>query len=328
MRQLIATIALVCLPLTGAAQTVDIVVAQHILPGFDRLAQRSAVLAETAATDCSPTSAPLRAAYHDAFDAWVAVSHLRFGPTEVDDRAFALAFWPDSRGTTPKALSALIRDEDDIAASAAAYADMSIAARGFYAMEFLLYDDVITSMGSDAYRCQLVQTVAADIAAVAVAVDYDWNDGYADRLLSLSDTYRTDAEALQELFKALTAGLQFTSETRLGRPLGTFDKPRPLRAEARRSERSARHVLISLTSLRDLAGHLSENDPKLLGAFDRALAKLQVLDDPVFAGVDTPQSRLHVEIIQQAVDDIRVIAATELGPRLGVASGFNALDGD
>ncbi len=327
MKQLIATLAFACLPLTGAAQTADIV-AQHILPGFDSLAQRSAVLAETAATGCNPTSPPLRAAYHDAFDAWVAVSHLRFGPTEVDDRAFALAFWPDIRGATPKALSALIRDEDEIARSAEAYANMSIAARGFYAMEFLLYDDAITSMGSDAYRCQLVQTVAADIAVLTAAIDADWNDAYADRLLSPSDTYRTNAEALQELFKALTTGLQFTSETRLGRPLGTFDKSRPLRAEARRSERSARHVLISLTSLRELAGLLLADDQKLSAKFDTALARLEALDDPTFAGVDAPQSRLRIEVVQQAVDDIRAVVATELGPKLGVAAGFNALDGD
>jgi len=34
------------------------------------------------------------AAYHVAFDAWMSVSHLRFGPSEADDRAFAIAFYP------------------------------------------------------------------------------------------------------------------------------------------------------------------------------------------------------------------------------------------
>ncbi|HBR37591.1 MAG TPA: peptidase M75, partial [Sulfitobacter pontiacus] len=50
----------------------------------------------------------------DAFDAWIAVSHLRFGPSETDNRAFALAFWPDSRGATPKTLAGLITDADPV----------------------------------------------------------------------------------------------------------------------------------------------------------------------------------------------------------------------
>lgn len=72
-----------------------------VRPGFATLAQSSAVLAETARADCTPQSPALRQAYGATFDDWVAVSHFRFGPTEHEDRRFALAYWPDSRGATP-----------------------------------------------------------------------------------------------------------------------------------------------------------------------------------------------------------------------------------
>ncbi len=49
-----------------------------------------------------PGDPVLTEAYHAAFDAWIKTSHLRFGPSEVNDRAFALAFWPDSRGQYPR----------------------------------------------------------------------------------------------------------------------------------------------------------------------------------------------------------------------------------
>lgn len=334
MRHLLCAFVLLSTPALAETTKLTDIVDGHVIPRFEALAETSHTLAETAATDCIPTSVLLRDAYGTAFDAWVSASHLRFGPTEVDDRAFALAFWPDSRGATPRSLSALIAGEDPIAASPIGYAEVSIAARGFYALEFLLYDETLMEAGSADYHCQLVQTVTADIAMTSEAILDDWTGGFRDQMLSPSSErrYRTEDEALQELFKALATGLQFTSETRLGRPLGTFDRPRPTRSEARRSGRSAQHVMLSLTSLRDLAARLSGEDAglneSLTADFDAALSRLSVLDDTTFAGVAEPQSRLRIEVIQQAVETIRATVTQELGPTLGVSAGFNSLDGD
>lgn len=337
MRRLLMAVACVLIPLAAAGQGVSVIqdsVEGHILPRFEGLAQTSEVLAQVAEGECSASSESLVRAYSDAFDAWIAVSHLRFGPTEVADRAFALAFWPDSRGKTPRALVALIADADPIGLSVTEYAQMSIAARGFYALEFLMFDPAVSTAGDAAYRCQLVQTVTGDIAVTTAAILSDWQSDYAGRLLEPGPdgTYRTENEALQEIFKALTTGLQFTSETRLGRPLGTFDRPRPKRAESWRSGRSARHVVLSLQSTRDLALRLAAGDADLTTAlevaFDRALTRVKALDDPVFASVADPQGRFRVEVIQQAVEDIRAVVRQDLGPTLGVAAGFNALDGD
>jgi predicted lipoprotein len=330
------TVALVVAPVVATAQTAIIndVVDAHILPKFQTLADNAANLAATAQGDCTVTSQTLQTAYAQAFDAWVSVSHLRFGPTEVDDRAFALAFWPDSRGATPRALTALITDQDPVIRSPEDYAQVSIAARGFYALEFLIYDDALSSIGDAEDHCALIKTVTTDIATLSAAILDDWQTDYAARMRSpdANGTYRSDEEVLQELFKALTTGLQFTSETRLGRPLGTFERPRPTRAEARRSGRSARHVDLSLIALNDLALRISADDPELseriASSFTRAAALLSELNDPIFAGVAEPQVRFKVEVVQQSVDTIRTLILSELGPTLGVAAGFNSLDGD
>ncbi len=335
MKTCLAICAIAFLPGVASAQDVtQNIVNDHILPRFDVLAETGQTLEETALADCSATSEPLRAAFGTAFDAWVSVSHLRFGPTETDDRAFALAFWPDSRGATPRTLATLIRTKDPITQSADAYADMSIAARGFYAMEFLLYDATISTFGDDEYRCKLVQTVTADIAKLTQDIATDWQNSYAGLLTNPSPDgpYRSDLEAKQELFKALTTGLQLTSDARLGRPLGSFDRSHPTRAEAWRSGRSARHVALSLESLRDLATHLAQHDPplqaELNAAFARAQTQLAAVDDPAFAGVANPQSRIKIEAIRSRVEEIRAIVRNALGSSLGVVSGFNALDGD
>lgn len=336
MKRLLSTAAFALIPMASHAQDANAVitniVTEHIVSGFDQLAVQTSKFAKIARSDCDPQSGLLRDGYSSAFDAWLAVSHLRFGPTETNNRAFALAFWPDSRGATPRALATLIADQDPIAKDSDRFAQVSIAARGFYAMEYLLFD--VTLNVNPEYTCTLVQTISTDMASNSTAIAQSWRNDYAQHLLDPTPEgkYRSEEEVLQELFKALTAGLQFTSETRLGRPLGTFDRPRPTRAEAWRSERSARNVALSLAALQDLAGRLSANDAALSAAFsthfEKALKRLKELDDPVFAGVATPQTRLKIEVAQQVIDVIRAVARDELGPTLGVAAGFNSLDGD
>ena len=338
MKNLGLALGLICAPL-GAVADVDTamlrdVVDHHILPRYSTLAERADALADAAEQNCAPDDAALRDTYHSAFDAWIAVSHLRFGPSEVDNRAFALAFWPDSRGATPKTLAALIADADPVGTNPQAYADVSIAGRGFFALEFLLFDEQISTSGDATYRCDLVQTVTADIATQSHAILDGWTTGYADAIAAPAEggPYRSTEEAAQELYKALNLGLEFTADTRIGRPMGSFDRPRPKRAEAWRSGRSLRNVEVALISLQDLAQRLAAGSAAVVATFDDrfddALTVAGDLGDPVFAGTATPQSRLRIEVLQQSVAAIREVARDDLGPQLGVASGFNALDGD
>ena len=325
----LAAAAMIALPTFADQPDIRVIVGNHILPGYETLVLETSELAEAAGDDCTPGNPTLVAAYHDAFDTWVGVSHLRFGPSEENDRAFALAFWPDPRGSTPKALSALIRDEDTAVSDVEAFETVSIAARGFYALEYLLFDPQFSSGDASGYLCSLIQAVTTDIAMTTDAIRAGWVDGYADLMSNAqNDTYRSSTEAARQLFTALLTGLEFTSQTRLGRPMGTFERPRPKRAEARRSERSLRHVVLSLEATRELAVLISSENEALDQAFQRAIGRAEELDDPVFAGVADPQGRLRVEALQQSIETIRNILAEDVGPSLGIAAGFNSLDGD
>lgn len=316
------------------ADLADTILDDIVLPGFDQLATSGQALDAAAQADCRATSEPLRAAFGATFDAWTSVSHFRFGPTEVENRGFALAFWPDSRGKTPRALNALIASQDPIVETAESFATVSIAGRGLYAMEFLLYDAAISTAGSEAYHCTLVQAVAADIAATTQGLAEDWHTRYADLMRNPIEggVYQSEAEVAQEFFKALNTGLQITADMRLGRPLGTFDTPRPKRAEAWRSDRSLRNVTLSLEALERLAVQLAKADSEvgtqLEHSFEIALTEAKGLDDPRFAGVSDPSGRFRVEVLQRTVNDIRAISTGALGPMLGVSGGFNSLDGD
>lgn len=307
---------------------------EHILPGFDTLAERAETFEATAEQECFATSPSLRAAWVDTLNAWTGVSHLRFGPAEVDNRGFALAFWPDSRGKTQKALKVLIADQDAAVYDLDAFSEVSIAARGLYAAEYLLFDPVLSVEGGDGYRCVLLQAIARGISATARDMAVDWQDRYAALLRNPGPDglYRSEEEVKQEYFKALMTGLEVTSELRLGRPMGTFDRPRPTRAEAWRSGQSLQQVRISLIALHDLALRLAASDHSLQERLDvsfrQALENAANLGDPTFSGVAKPTGRIRVEALQQRVNDIRAIVTAELGPDLGISAGFNSLDGD
>ncbi len=319
---------LVALAATPVAAGIDAVINDHILPGYEAFADATKAL-ETAAGDCAP--AAVRPAWNAAFDAWMGVSHLRFGPVEEEGRSVVIAFWPDARGATPKALAGLISAEDPIIDTPEGTAQISVAARGLYALEYLLYDPQFADSGP--YGCALVQALTADLAAIAGAVNDDWQDSFAEtlRMAGAADnaTYLSDREAKQALFTALLTGLEFTADQRLGRPMGTFERPRPTRAETWRSERSLRNVVLSLQAMSGLAQALTDGAaPQTEAALAHAVDLAEKLDDPVFAGVSDPTGRLKVEVVQQAVRAPRETALTEIGPSLGVAPGFNSADGD
>lgn len=322
MKHLLA-LALVALP-TGLSAGVSTVVSEHILPAHARFAVATQELV-SATEACEP--AEMRAGYQTAFDAWMGVSHIQFGPIEAEGLSLAIAFWPDPKNQTEKALARLIAAEDPAVGDPAQFAEVSVAAQGFMALESLLY----TEREDSAYICALIRAVAGQLARNAARIDALWRGAHAEALRrpGAEGTYRSQAEAQRVLYTALSTGLEFLHDQRLGRPLGTFDRPRPKRAEARRSGRSLRNVTLSLRALRDLAVALAGPDlPKSQAAFADALARAEALEDPALQGVADPAQRFRVEVVQQGVAAIRRAVAEEIGAALGVRAGFNALDGD
>ncbi|SDY79421.1 imelysin family protein [Citreimonas salinaria] len=316
-----------------AAAGVDEAIDRHVLPGLAAFAAATETLAQNAEADCRPEA--LQPAFQAAFDAWMRVADLRLGPSETG--ALSIAFWPDARGFTPRTLSGLIADQDPVARDAAAYAEVSIAARGLFALEMLLYDEAFAGYDAESYTCALVTTVARDLDGQADALVTVWAQDYADTLRSAGEpgnaTFLTEDEAIRALYTQILSGLQFTADQRLGAPMGTLDRPRPARAEARRSARSLRNVVLAAEAAHDLAAALAEgltdgDLPQTAAAMERVRAAAQAVDDPAFQDVTDPQARLHAEVLQQAVRGLRDAIGAELGAPLGIAPGFNSQDGD
>ena len=311
------------------AEAVD----QYILPGYAAFADATKALDTAAKADC--TAAALIPAYQAAFDAWLTVSILRFGPAEADGRSLAIQFWPDPKSLGAKAQAAMLRAKDPAVNDPAAFAEVSVAARGLMSLERLLYPAEPLPVGD--YPCALVRATASDLSRLATAIQTDWETDFAAVLLTAgvagNTRFTTKTEARQILYTALITGFEFVGDDRVGRPLGTFDKPRPERAEARASGRSLHNVIQSLAALQRLAKTLAANTPATDtpatdAAFAQALEMAAKVKDPTFADVDTPQGWLKAQILQQAIWTARDAAIAEISPALDVGIGFNAADGD
>ncbi|MBN8632106.1 MAG: imelysin family protein [Rhodobacterales bacterium] len=319
MRAILLTALLASSP---AAADTAAVVADHARPGFAAFDDAVARLADV--ESCDPEA--LRPAFQTAYDAWMAVEHLHLGPAEENGRALSILFWPDPKGLGAKAQTKLLTG-DQGSLSVEAMAEQSVAARGLAGLERLLYP--AKPLAAD--PCPLIQVTIDDLARQAEVLSAEWGP-FGDQLLSAGQAgntrYLKPEEATQALFTQLATGLEFVADRRIGRPLATFDKPRPDLAEGQASGRALANITLSLKGLRGLSAALSPESSKTLAAFDHAIALSEGLDDPLLDHITDPQSWLKLEILQQAVRATRDTAIAELGPALGVELGFNSQDGD
>lgn len=325
MRKILAFVLCFAAP---AHAGVDEVINDHILPGFDRFAVQTQALRTQAHQDCR--TGAMQPAFHAAYDAWMGISHLHFGPLERDGRALTISFWPDKKGKIARKLAKRIADQDPIVHDAQRFAQASIAGRGLMALEQMLYEPRFNAYGTQDYSCALVQAISADLAQMAGQMRREW-DGYAHEMRNpgAQGRFLSEGEVVQGIYTALLTGFEYNWTQRLGRPLGSFDKPRPLRAEARRSGRSWRNVMLSLEALQGLSSALYPDPaPLTQAAFDEAFAVAQDLPDGDFAQVSGVMGRLRVEIFAQRIEGVYDAVAGEIGAAMGLSAGFNSLDGD
>ncbi len=327
---LFLTVALVLTPTTPHAETglAARAVETHILPGYSALARETAALVPAAAA-CDLDA--LRAAYHSAFDAWMQIQHIAFGPIEQGDRRFAIAFWPDTKGFTRKALSRLIAARDPVVEDDAAFGRLSVAARGLFAIERLLFEGDGFSGEDGAYRCGLALAISRAIARTSADVLSEWTtpEGAA-----ASFATAPEQAVAADLFRSIDGGLEALSALRIGRPLGTPERVWPRRAEAWRSGRSARNIQISLASLQAMFDSVfapaltPETQARLASKFVRTQTVVVRMPQD-FTAIETDAlAKLRLEAAQARIRDLQQAVRETLAPALGIPVGFNSLDGD
>ena len=339
-------------PADYARVNADLVEA-HALPRYERLATATDAFATAAEAFCAAPGdagrASVRARFHDTMDAWMGVQHLRFGPMDFFMRGYRFYFWPQARGKVAEAVAGLVAaGEDDARLTRIGRAN--VAVQGLLAVEVLLYDEryLGTGDGTGAAGCGLLTAAAANMRTMAAEIVADWREGDAPfaRLLTMpgpDNPYVEDhAAGTLAFFQSLHDSLQLIHDVKLKPVIGaSAQQVRPVFAEFRLSGRSRRNIVATLEALQAL--YLGEGsaglgdltaiaDPKLdrlmRKAFRLTLATAHSVDGPVEEAAADPALRPQVEKLATQVQALKQIVRDRLAPALGLAVGFNALDGD
>ncbi|MGP9821145.1 imelysin family protein [Salinarimonas sp. NSM] len=311
-----------------------------LAPGYAALAEATAAQASAWETACAGPGraidrAPLDAAYHAAADAYARIEPVRWGPVSEDFRFERLAFWPERRNASGRALAQLEDLPDETLLAPERFGETSVAGQGFTALERLLFDadtrDALAGGGARAPRlCRIGQAIAGALAETAGEVSRAWVESTLPTLAGDAGEAR---RAATRLVTDALSGLEAIETLKLGLPLGgDLADARAPRAEMWRSGRSSRQIALNLEGIKALVRALVGGDeaiaPDTLRALDQARRLAASAPADLGEAAADPDRRGRILLLSAAVATARGNAATEVPPALGVVTGFNALDGD
>ena len=303
-------------------------VRHHIAPRFEHLATAAADFDAAIACDdgVARDRAALRPSYDAVMDAWMAVRHIRFGPVRLFMRNYRLYFWPEARGKIAGAVDEILAADDPARFEDDRFASASVAVQGLPAVEVLLFAD----RKSGPNDCALLRAIAGNMRAIADDTAAGWRE--ADELGP------TPSDAALTLFRDLHDSLQLIAAVKLKPVLA-----KPRLAESGLSGRSVRNIAVNLEALQ--AMYLGEGgaglgkivrehgqdatlDPLMRRAFAQTIATARSIDVPIATAVADPVQRAKLDKLTTEVLALKQIVRTRLAAALGLAVGFNALDGD
>lgn len=299
------------------------VAAEVIAPKFAALDKAFAAQAAAWSAGCGSAQS-LRDAFQQASDAWAQAEFFRAGPLSQQTRAERIDYWPDPRGAAEKGLRVLLAAPD--AATPEKIASESVAVQGLPALERLLY----AAEGSDAKtisdkECSLGRAIASNLANIAGALDTEWNDpktGEAARLQAASQDEAKGREGAVALLTDLVTGIRIVEDKKMPPLFGVKGAAaNPHAAKAWRSGRSERDIAQNLASLQQAYAALKPFAPEasasVIEKLQDASSALEAKDDPN-----------KVITIVAAINNAKYYAIDVLPGEVGVALGFNSLDGD
>ncbi|MCI4661825.1 MAG: imelysin family protein [Neomegalonema sp.] len=324
----------------GAGQTDHDAIRRRVLDvlaqQFGTFRDRTASMAQEidawcAASGAAPAPQAVSEAYRAAYLAWAPLDSYQFGPIEARGAALTVNFWPDKKGFVKRGLAMLHGLPAETRADPAEIAHLSAAIQGFPAIERLLLESTPD--------CPSLTGISGNLTRIAAELYDDWfaPEGWADLARSAgpdNPVYLSAEEFTKQIYTALDFGLIRIAEARLSRPLGEPTRSYPRRAEAWRSELSLALIDAQLTGIGQmiefgLAGDIIEPSRNwVLRVVDQAHERIGRIGMPLHEAVKAPQTRIRAEAVQTKIRYLQLQLAQDIGPGLGVDTGFSAADGD
>ena len=331
MRPLLLVLLLLAGP--AAAQGLDPVGArlrgEVLVPLYADYRDRAAAFAALAPDCAGDWRTPLRAGYAEAVLAWRRLEAAGTGPAVAGETPSTVYFWPDKHGTAGRQLATALRERDPALTDPARLARRSVGLQSLATLEVLLYGTVPAE--ADGFACRYAQAIAAFQAGLARSMAE-----------AAPGEPATDAAVAEAMFRGMQGTLDGLIALDLERPLGAdLAAARGERARAWRSGLSLPLVAAALDTVERVytapggfsariqaSAELAAFDAVLRGRFVAARDAMAAIALPLPEAVADPQARPAVERLLEELRGVRRLLQERLAPALGLAAGFNALDGD
>lgn len=334
-------------------QPLENVITGYIRPATAAFAESAADLPDAVSAVCAESDDARIEAFKDVFSDVVRdfsrIQFLRFGPLLDNDRLSRLSFRPDPRGRAQRQIRKLYASKDTSVLSAQSLAKKSVAVQSLTALELIAFnkdtDVVLGRSGENTdYTCGYALAIAANVAQIAEATATGWAnpDGYSRQLLSAGPEnarYRTATEAIEVVYNALATGVTIAKDQDLIPALGkSEDKAKPRRFPFSRSGNSVVYLTGELDGIHDalvsmdLKPLMSPADQWTLDTlgfeFKNAGNYLAALETPLRKSFANTGNYNRVAALSITLSSIQELMVDGVAGALGLAGGFNALDGD
>lgn len=328
-----------------------------ILPSYQDVATKAdALKGSTAALAGGPSESTLaaaQAAWRETKDAWRRTEAFRFGPVETKSISGAIDYWPGRPATIEQAIAG---DQPITVASVDALGSL---AKGFVALEYLLFDNVggnaailakLTGEGG-ARRLQYIAAVAEILDGKTRDLLAAWSPSGENFAKELTDAggagalFPSSKAALDQLVNSASFAAELVTNTKIGKPFGkkTGGVPAPEEEESPLSDNSIADMIATLDGV--IAVYTgARGGVDGMGVSDLVRAKNASLDDRVVAGLADARAKIlaipapfrtaitanpaAVETAYQSVRDVKNTMTTEVAGALGTTLKFNDNDGD
>ncbi len=331
---------------------VEDLISDYIQPAVTTFSQTAkdlpAAVSEVCTTNGDASRAAFRSAYANTVRDFAKVYFLRFGPLLEDDRLSRLAFMPDPRGTAQRQIRKLVAAQDDSVQDAVSLASKSVAVQGLTALQLIAFDKTGTVIlgkdGSDSFSCRYGLAIAENVAEIARETAAGWSDpnGHRSTLLTAgpdNPRFKTSKEALEDVFNVLATGVTVARDQNLMPAIGVSEeKAKPRRVPFSRSGNGLLFLSSELSGLEQavMSMNLKSQSPsehewlfETLGfEFQNAQNLLSQLQPPLRQTFKDDGVYAKLKVLSITLQSVRELISPEIAGALGLAGGFNALDGD
>ncbi len=333
------------------ARVVEQAVTRYMLPAYTSLNEATTELAASVADFCATPEpakvSAVRHAFQSTVAAWAGVDFLRFGPMAQDGRYERFAFFPDVHGTGARQIRGFLVSQDEALLKPGALAGQSVAVQGLPALESLLFlgrESLLQPAPPEPFRCALAVAVAKNMQTIADEALAGWQGdkswaGLIENPGPDNPVYRTHAEAMTEVLKAILTGIEQVRDQRLTAALGNGpDDAKASRAPYNVSRQALFYIAASADALQRFAdvsgilGLLPDSQASYGNSADFEFSNLKgalaKTGADMEAALADPQLRSRLSYAAIVLQSLRDLFQRHVAVWAGLSPGFNSMDGD